>query len=316
MRYLRDTHNINISGSIHKRKLRNIGYYHGYKGYRFIKVPTRKIPFTDFNEILSVNTFDMALKALFYPQIMFIETSLKNYVLEIVLKHGKTDSFEAIYENLLTNYKIHNVGTNDHKKELNKRLRLRNKFYNTLSRDYSSNKQVVQHFYHQDRPVPIWAIFEIINLGEFGTFVSCIDVNIKRDISKSINLNQSLDGDAKMTENIIFLIKDLRNSIAHNDVIFDTRFRSSKPKHSLMRALETDTNISNIKFDTIVDYLILLIFIQKQLLVPKTDLKRIVTRFENLINNFRTQIPISVYHQIFHTNTRNKLNALKIFISS
>jgi hypothetical protein len=47
----------------------------------------------------------MALKALFYPQIMFIETALKNYVLEIVLKQGKNDSFETIYEILLTNYK-------------------------------------------------------------------------------------------------------------------------------------------------------------------------------------------------------------------
>lgn len=105
MKYLRNTHGINIAGSIHKRKLRNIGYYHGYKGYRFIKLPSRKIPYTDFNEILSVNSFDMALKALFYPQIMFIETALKNYVLEIVLKQGKTDSFETIYEILLTNYK-------------------------------------------------------------------------------------------------------------------------------------------------------------------------------------------------------------------
>lgn len=34
MRHLRDTHNIDIKGSIQKQKLRNIGYYHGYKGYR------------------------------------------------------------------------------------------------------------------------------------------------------------------------------------------------------------------------------------------------------------------------------------------
>jgi len=29
MKYLRDKHNINISGSNQKRKLRNVGYYHG-----------------------------------------------------------------------------------------------------------------------------------------------------------------------------------------------------------------------------------------------------------------------------------------------
>ena len=36
MRYLRDVKGIAITGSIQKRKLMNIGYYHGYKGYRYI----------------------------------------------------------------------------------------------------------------------------------------------------------------------------------------------------------------------------------------------------------------------------------------
>lgn len=36
MRYLREEKGISISGSSQKRKLMNIGYYHGYKGYRYI----------------------------------------------------------------------------------------------------------------------------------------------------------------------------------------------------------------------------------------------------------------------------------------
>ncbi|MZP29649.1 Abi family protein [Heliobacterium undosum] len=316
MKYLRDKHHISISGSTHKRKLRNIGYYHGYKGYRFIKNPNKQIPYTDFNQILSVNTFDMELKALFYPQIMFIETAIKNYVLEVVLNHGKTDSFDIIFETLLTYYKVHQVGTTEYKKALNKRLQLRNKFYSALARDYSYDKQVVQHFYHSDRYVPIWAIFEVISLGEFGNFVSCLNPNIKRDVSVSLGLNQSFDSNRKMTEGIIFLIKDLRNSIAHNDVIFDTRFNSINPNRSLVKALINDTGIPNITFNTIVDFVILLVYIQKHLYIAKTDLAKIVSRFENSINHFRTQIPISVYNTIFYTDTRNKLNALKSFIKS
>ena len=37
MKYLREQHNISIDGSKDKKNLRNIGYYHGYKGYRYIK---------------------------------------------------------------------------------------------------------------------------------------------------------------------------------------------------------------------------------------------------------------------------------------
>ena len=82
MRYLRNQKGISISGSSQKRKLMNIGYYHGYKGYRYIRKPNNKIPFTDFNELLAIYEFDAKLKFLLYPFVMQIETALKNYVLE------------------------------------------------------------------------------------------------------------------------------------------------------------------------------------------------------------------------------------------
>jgi len=316
MQYLRDKHNISISGSSHKTKLRNIGYYHGYKGYRFISTPNQKIAYTNFNQVLAINSFDLELKTLFYPQIMFIETALKNYVLEVILKQGNTECFNTIYENLLTNYKHRNVGSSQYKTELNKRLRLRNQLYNVLTRDYSNNKQVVQHFYHKDEAVPIWAIFEVISLGEFGNFVSCTDINVKHEISNLLQLNQACDTDGKLTECIIYIIKDLRNSIAHNDVIFDTRFKSSTPNHSLLNALNFDTNINNISFATIVDYLILVIYILKNLKISKTEMNKVVTRFEVLINQFRNQIPINIYNKVFYTDTRNKLILLKTYIST
>ena len=37
MIHLRDDCNININGSKDKLQLTQYGYYHGYKGYRFIK---------------------------------------------------------------------------------------------------------------------------------------------------------------------------------------------------------------------------------------------------------------------------------------
>lgn len=199
---------------------------------------------------------------------------------------------------------------------MNKRLRLRNQFYQTLTRDYSNGKKVVKHFYHKDIQVPIWAIFEVISLGEFGNFVSCTNINIKKDVSKSLKLNQTCDTDGMLTQSIIFLIKDLRNSIAHNDVIFDTRFRSGNPKKALLGCLQIDTSINNISFKTIVDYLILVIYLLKNLGVSKTEMHRMTNKFETLINHFRTQIPFNIYANIFHTDTSTKIRLLKTFISS
>lgn len=77
MRHLRDTHNIEINGSKNKKDLLNMGYYHGFKGYRFIGQSEHKIPYTKFDEVVAVYQFDSNLKTIFYPNIMFIETAIK-----------------------------------------------------------------------------------------------------------------------------------------------------------------------------------------------------------------------------------------------
>ena len=68
MKYLRNTHHINVKSS-QTQALRNMGYYHGFKGYRFIRVPSQRISFTSLDEIIALNKFDMKLKALFLSLI-------------------------------------------------------------------------------------------------------------------------------------------------------------------------------------------------------------------------------------------------------
>ena len=316
MRYLRDHKSININGSSQKRKLRNLGYYHGYKGYRFIKHKSNPIVYSDFNEIIAVNKLDMELKAMLYPKIMFLETALKNYVLEIVLKESNTSSFNAIYENHLTEYKNYTVGSRNYKSSLSKRLRLRDQVYNTLTREYANQKQVVEHFYHNDLQVPIWAIFEVITLGSFGTFLSCMNTPLKRKISLELKLNQPCDTNGVLTENIVYLLKDLRNSVAHNSVVFDCRFKSNNINNALMRCLESDMSIPNITFETIVDYIIIITYLLKSLGCSKIELSSFVNEFEKSIDEFRGKVPISEYNKILYTDTRNKINLLKNYIKA
>ena len=68
MKHLRDN-GIEINGSKQKQQLRNYGYYHGYKGYRFFQQSNKKIPFSKFDEIDATIRFDTQLKALFYDKI-------------------------------------------------------------------------------------------------------------------------------------------------------------------------------------------------------------------------------------------------------
>lgn len=82
MLYLRDVKGINISGHEQKQKLMNMGYYHGYKGYRYIGNPNKKAPFSDFSQLAAVYDFDTQIKAILFPLVVFIETALKTMCLK------------------------------------------------------------------------------------------------------------------------------------------------------------------------------------------------------------------------------------------
>lgn len=314
MRYMRVKKHISISGSAQKRKLLNMGYYHGYKGYRFIGKSSNSILYTDFKELVAIYDFDMRLKSLLYPQLMFIETALKNYVLEEILKESNSDNFNYIYTKLLTDYTRFTPGSDKQKNAIKQRLAVRDRVYSALTREYGNKKEVVQHFYHKDTSVPIWAIFEVLTLGEFGNFYSCLSYGVRREVSIKLGFHQPSDSDAFLTKKIIFAIKELRNAVAHNDVIFDTRFSRSSIDKSLSSSLEIVTGIKSITFKSITDYIILVVYLLKCFGVPKGDMRRFVAEFQDNIETLRKQIPTSLFARIVLTDTRPKLKSLQEYI--
>lgn len=151
MRYLRDQKGISISGSSQKRKLMNMGYYHGYKGYRYINTSSNRISYTKFEELVAVYDFDAQLKALFYPNVMLIETAVKNYVLDVLVSSANSENFIDIYNQLLDNYKTfatkgktyktaynHQKAEEHFKRELKRRLDLRNRIYKVQTDAYGN----------------------------------------------------------------------------------------------------------------------------------------------------------------------------------
>ena len=89
MKHIRNEHHIQINGSKEKQELINMGYYHGYKAYRFIENNSKIQPYEKFSEIKAVFEFDNTLKAMLYPILMKIETSLKNRMIDILVPNNK-----------------------------------------------------------------------------------------------------------------------------------------------------------------------------------------------------------------------------------
>lgn len=314
MRHLRDTHGIEISGSKQKRDLLNIGYYHGYKGYRFIGHASNQIPYTNFDEVVGVYEFDTNLKTILYPRIMFIETAIKNYTLNTLIGIGPVD-FDFVFSHLLNDYKKENTGNSKYRDKMKKRLDLRNKVNQQISYNYAEQKAVISHFFHSNKPIPLWAIFEVINLGEFGFFLQCLNQDTRIAIAEDLGMhttNHNQNG--RIVEDIIFLIKELRNAVAHNSVVFDCRFKKTNPPSRLKEYLQSETGITNITFDNIVDYVIIVIFLLKKLGVTKTELKQIVRKFHAESEKLRDAIPIPVHTSIMGSDFRNKVTSLTNYI--
>lgn len=119
-----------------------------------------------------------------------------------------------------------------------------------------------------------------------------------------------------MPQRLIYATKDLRNAIAHNDVIFDTRFRSGKIDKQVSHAISNVTGINNLTFGTITDYLILVIYQLKLLHASKTEMRRIISGFEDIVEKLRANVPTSIFNQIIHTDNPSKILLLKKFISN
>lgn len=162
--------------------------------------------------------------------------------------------------------------------------------------------------------IPIWAIFELLSLGEFGNFISCLNLTVRRKISSSVGIKSSVDADGKMVEKLVYILKDLRNAVAHNNTVFDTRFRTGNVHSRISSYITAEANIHNINFETIADYIILISFIMKLLQCNRSDILAFIRKFEEACESFRKSIPINIYSKIIYTDTKSKLTDLKKFL--
>lgn len=315
MEYLRNHHKISV-GSDQTQLLRNIGYYHGYKGYRFINNPGQRIQFASLDEIVALNKFDMQLKTVFYPKVMFIETALKSYVIEAILQDSESENLEDIFNKSITEYKSYTPGSNEYHNQYAKRMELKGKINSALLRDYSNQKQIVNHFYNADREIPIWAVFESLTLGEFGTFFACSNSNVKLMVSSTLHLPSNLDTDGKLTQYIIYTVKDLRNAVAHNNVIFDTRFQTNLINKRLSSLLEAEVGITGLSFKYIDAYIILITYVLTKMGESKTNCIQFVNSFIECTDSLRTQISPNICNKILGTQHRPHLKQLQSFVNN
>lgn len=310
MKHLRDS-GIDINGSGQKRRLKNIGYYHGYKGYRFAGTASNKLPLTDFSQVVALYDFDTQLKTLFYSRVMAIETALKNYTLEAVLRDARSEAFEDIWRTSLTDYR--SCSGRSYREAWERRQRLRSEIDGIIF-DYRK-RPVIGHFRDADKDTPIWAIFEVMTLGNFGAFYDCLDRRVKTAIVRDLGMPTNLESELRLKD-IIFALKDFRNAIAHNGVIVDVRFKSGSINTGVAQLLKQETGVGKIDFTDITDYVILPVYLMRRMGFTKTECKQLVAGYESILEKYRAELPFIIYSKLIKTSAHGKLTALRQFVSN
>jgi len=317
MRHLR-TSGIIISGSRQKRLLINTGYYHGYKGYRFFKESKQRLPFSTYDEIYATIQYDTKLKALLYAKMMFIETALKNIAIEAILKKTKSNNIQDMYDNIVQSYKNSTPGLPEEKrKKLQKnKLNLQSRIQNGISNAYQNENPKITHFYNNSNynGVPIWAIFEILSMGDFGFLLSCLDIDTREKISKAIGINLASDTNRELVYKYVYALKDLRNAIAHNDVIYDTRFRKMDPSNPMIQCLKNEIRLPYVNFKTIGDYIILVCYYLKLLKISKTEIRSFIREFEKLTDEYEKAVGTRITSITIQPDLAAKMNIIKKYI--
>lgn len=317
MKHLRNN-GIEISGGCQKRQLMNTGYYHGYKGYRFFRTAYYRLPFSSYAEIYATIQYDTEIKSILYSRMMFIETALKNITLITIMDNIKSDNIYDVYEKAVNSYNNSPDSLSPESKrklQINK-LNLQTMIHNAISRAYRKNNPKISHFYNNEKYkyVPLWAIFEILTMGDFGYLLSCLTYEIRDKISRVIGINLSCDTKRELIYKYVYALKDLRNAIAHNDVVYDVRFKNIDPTPSMKRCLILETSLPYFNFNTVGDYVALMSYFLKLLKVTKTEIKSFIKEFQKSTEKYKDSVNSKVIDIVIHPELNARMEQLKKFL--
>ena len=312
MHHLKYENGIDIDGDEKKDQLICYGYYHGYKGYRFFNKPKCKIPYTNFDEVIAVIEYDNNLKSALYPAVMFLETAIKNIVCNTSVIGLEDNTFDAVYKERMKD------NPSDSKLRFN-RLQLRNAVYSRISHEYKNEKnkenQMVRHFYNRGEDVPIWGVFEIIFLSDLASYFSCLDFEFREKVLREMNiLDASIDTNRQLISNILYTLKPLRNAVAHNNIVFDARFKDRNINAVVKKWAEKESGIKNISLYSLIDYIIIICCLLNRFDFNMKRAKHVFQTYKDQNKILEQSVSSEIYNMLIPPNVVEKLKGLERLI--
>ena len=126
----------------------------------------------------------------------------------------------------------------------------------------------------------------------------------------------SIDTNRNLLSCMLYTLKSLRNSVAHNNIIFDTRFKDRKISPVLKKWVEKETGIQNITLYSLIDYIIIVCCLLKRVDFSSTRAKQLVQAYKSQNQLLQNNVSSVIYAQIIQQNVSQKLSALESYLDT
>lgn len=111
-------------------------------------------------------------------------------------------------------------------------------------------------------------------------------------------------------------VKALRNAVAHNNIIFDTRFKDRKISPVLKRWTESETGIQNITLYSLIDYVIIICCLLKRIDFSASKAKELLHQYKAQNISLQDSVAPDIYNQIIPQNVAVKISALETYLNT
>ncbi|MCY7232532.1 DNA-binding protein [Streptococcus anginosus] len=308
--HILENHKIDIH-DVDSVTLLNMGYYHGYKRYRFVKKSNSDgiLSITSFEEIVAIYNFDMELKGLFYPIVMLVETALKNRVIDSLVAESSS-GIEDILDNQLACYEDYAGENEKYGKKFVQYNETKQNILDTIEY-YSDKNEVIKHYLDSNYQIPLWAYFEVITLGQFSRFLGCLTKLSREKLNRDFTIIPKRSNSLELVVNSLI---ELRNATMHNSAIFDANF-SSGVSRVLKIQIKQDLKLSTFTCVFIEDYFILLIWTLNLLKFDSIILDEYINQFNEIVERFDDSLNNrDIFFKIISTNRKTSIQQLSKFI--
>ena len=278
--------------------LLNMGYYHGYKRYRFVKKANSggKLSITSFKEIVAI-------------YVMLVETALKNRTIDSLVAESSS-GIEDVLDNQLACYIDYSGDTEKYSKKFLQYNETKQNILDTIEY-YSDKNEVIKHYLDSDYQIPLWAYFEVITLGQFSRFLGCLVKSSREKLNQDFTIIPKRSNSLELVVNSLI---ELRNATMHNSAIFDANF-SSGVSRALKRQIKQDLGLSTFTCVFIEDYFILLIWILNLLKFDSGILIEYINQFNEIVERFDKSLDNrDIFFKIISTNRKTSIQQLSKFI--